>query len=158
MFLGNILTYANQLANLKSGATGTSVGVGDLFAGSLVPGLPLVLAYALYVVVLAWLCPAAAPAMVEDNDGPAMSGRERSAMFWSGLVAPGALVIAVPGFIPGGIATPTEAASVGAIGATLPGADPVWLGVMIAVNLQTSFLTPPFGFACSFCAGSRRQP
>ncbi|OZB15974.1 MAG: C4-dicarboxylate ABC transporter, partial [Rhodobacterales bacterium 34-62-10] len=27
------------------------------------------------------------------------------------------------------------------------GADPVWLGVMIAMNLQTSFLTPPFGFA-----------
>jgi len=27
------------------------------------------------------------------------------------------------------------------------GIDPVWLGVMIAINLQTSFLTPPFGFA-----------
>jgi len=27
------------------------------------------------------------------------------------------------------------------------GLDPVWLGVMIAVNLQTSFLTPPFGFS-----------
>ena len=27
------------------------------------------------------------------------------------------------------------------------GVDPVWLGIMIAVNLQTSFLTPPFGFS-----------
>jgi len=33
------------------------------------------------------------------------------------------------------------------------GADPVWLGVMIAVNLQTSFLTPPFGFALFFLRG-----
>ena len=33
------------------------------------------------------------------------------------------------------------------------GADPVWLGVMIAVNLQTSFLTPPFGFALFYLRG-----
>ena len=119
VFLGDILTYANQQANLKSGSTGTSVGVGDLFAGSLVPGLLLVAAYALYVVILAWLRPAAAPAMVDDPDGPVLSSSERWAMFWSGLVAPGALVIAVLGSILGGIATPTEAAAVGAIGATL---------------------------------------
>ncbi|MCH2354394.1 MAG: TRAP transporter large permease subunit, partial [Pseudomonadales bacterium] len=33
------------------------------------------------------------------------------------------------------------------------GVDPVWLGVMIAVNLQTSFLTPPFGFALFYLRG-----
>jgi len=33
------------------------------------------------------------------------------------------------------------------------GLDPVWLGVMIAVNLQTSFLTPPFGFALFYLRG-----
>ena len=33
------------------------------------------------------------------------------------------------------------------------GADPVWLGIMIAVNLQTSFLTPPFGFALFYLRG-----
>ena len=33
------------------------------------------------------------------------------------------------------------------------GMDPVWLGVMIAVNLQTSFLTPPFGFALFYLRG-----
>ena len=37
------------------------------------------------------------------------------------------------------------------------GLDPVWLGVMIAVNLQTSFLTPPFGFRSSTCAAWRRR-
>ena len=33
------------------------------------------------------------------------------------------------------------------------GADPIWLGIMIAVNLQTSFLTPPFGFALFYLRG-----
>jgi TRAP-type mannitol/chloroaromatic compound transport system permease large subunit len=33
------------------------------------------------------------------------------------------------------------------------GLDPVWLGVMMAVNLQTSFLTPPFGFALFYLRG-----
>jgi TRAP-type mannitol/chloroaromatic compound transport system permease large subunit len=33
------------------------------------------------------------------------------------------------------------------------GLDPVWLGIMIAVNLQTSFLTPPFGFALFYLRG-----
>jgi TRAP-type mannitol/chloroaromatic compound transport system permease large subunit len=33
------------------------------------------------------------------------------------------------------------------------GIDPVWLGIMIAINLQTSFLTPPFGFALFYLRG-----
>ncbi len=33
------------------------------------------------------------------------------------------------------------------------GLDPVWLGIMIALNLQTSFLTPPFGFALFYLRG-----
>ena len=33
------------------------------------------------------------------------------------------------------------------------GADPIWLGILIAVNLQTSFLTPPFGFALFYLRG-----
>ena len=33
------------------------------------------------------------------------------------------------------------------------GADPIWLGIMIAINLQTSFLTPPFGFALFYLRG-----
>jgi TRAP-type mannitol/chloroaromatic compound transport system permease large subunit len=35
----------------------------------------------------------------------------------------------------------------------LAGFDPIWLGIMIAVNLQTSFLTPPFGFALFYLRG-----
>ena len=33
------------------------------------------------------------------------------------------------------------------------GVDPIWLGIMIALNLQTSFLTPPFGFALFYLRG-----
>ena len=33
------------------------------------------------------------------------------------------------------------------------GLDPIWLGIMIAINLQTSFLTPPFGFALFYLRG-----
>ena len=33
------------------------------------------------------------------------------------------------------------------------GIDPVWLGIMFAINLQTSFLTPPFGFALFYLRG-----
>ena len=33
------------------------------------------------------------------------------------------------------------------------GLDPIWLGVMVAINLQTSFLTPPFGFALFYLRG-----
>ncbi len=37
------------------------------------------------------------------------------------------------------------------------GLDPIWLGVMIAINLQTSFLTPPFGFALFYLRGVAPQ-
>ena len=37
------------------------------------------------------------------------------------------------------------------------GADPIWLGIMIAINLQTSFLTPPFGFALFYLRGVAPQ-
>jgi len=33
------------------------------------------------------------------------------------------------------------------------GVDPIWLGILIAINLQTSFLTPPFGFALFYLRG-----
>ena len=143
VFLGDILTYANQQANLKSGnVAGSSVGVGDLFAGSLVPGLLLVALYAAYVLVVAWLRPKAAPAMAVEDQG--MTAAERRQFLLNGLVAPGALVVAVLGSILAGIATPTEAAGVGAVGATLlaglrtrPDLAPVMLaGVVAAIGLM----------------------
>ena len=245
VILGDVISNANQKAQLELGNfSPEAVSVGDLFFGALIPGLMLVAVYIIYVLLVAWVRPGWAPAMlsVERPD------------FWHTmriLVAPIALIIAVLGSILSGIATPTEAAAVGAGGAMilgilkksltreiwrqalqqttritcmvfviligasifslvfrgfggdeiiaealsgLPGGvggaffvvmalmfvlgffldfieivfvvvpivapiliklgvDPVWLGVMFALNLQTSFLTPPFGFALFYLRG-----
>jgi len=241
VLLGDVMSNAYQQAQTRMGIfSPDTVSVGELFAGSLVPGLLLVLAYMVYIVVLAWLKPGWLPAQ-ERSASSSYSMRQTLGL----LLGPLSLIIAVLGSIMAGIATPTEAAAVGAVGAMilaaqqkqlsletirtvsqktlqisamvfmiligatlfslvfrgfggdeavqslltdLPGGhisamllvmavmfllgfildfieitfvvvpivgpillamgfDPVWLGVMIAVNLQTSFLTPPFGFS-----------
>ena len=252
VLLGDVLSSAYQQSQLRRGIfSPETVSVGDLFLGALVPGLLLVLAYVIYVLVKAWLHPAAMPALPRDA---AMDALGRGAMLrrlLGALVVPLVLILAVLGSILAGLATPTEAAAVGAVGALLlalsrralglgrlrdvmrgtvrlssmvfmiligasvfslvfrglggddlvhglltdlpggatgalvlvmlalfllgfiidfieityivvpivapallaMGMDPVWLGVMIAVNLQTSFLTPPFGFALFYLRG-----
>jgi len=120
VFLGDILTYANQQANLAAGNfAGKSVGVGDLFAGSLIPGLMLVGLYLCYVMLIAWWQPSAAPAIETDIEELQMSAAERRQLLINGLMAPVVLIVAVLGSILAGIATPTEAAGVGAVGATV---------------------------------------
>ena len=91
------------------------VSVGDLFAGALIPGLALVGLYILYQAIIALLRPESSPAVPRDaayQDG--MLRRLSHA-----LIAPIVLIIAVLGSILVGVATPTEAAGVGAVGATL---------------------------------------
>ncbi len=94
------------------------VSVGDLFAGALLPGLVLVGLYILYQVAMAWLRPKSSPAM-----DPSDFGEERGFALWRrighALVPPIVLIIAVLGSILVGIATPTEAAAVGAVGSIL---------------------------------------
>jgi len=244
VLLGEVISNAYQQAQLDSGIFAPDfVSIGDLFAGAIVPGLILVLAYGTYVVVIALIRPADAPPLQSQNDSPAQPAL--LVALTKGLLPPVILMVAVLGSILGGVATPTEAASVGALGAMLlalikralnlkilhavsietmrvtsmvylilvgatifssvfrgfggdslienllnnlpggiisamlatmilifflgfildfieitfmvvpivgpillaMGVDPVWLGIMIAVNLQTSFLTPPFGFS-----------
>ena len=246
VILGDVISNANQKARLASGDfSPEAVSVGDLFFGALIPGLILVAAYICYVLVAAQRNPSLAPAMPDD-------GRAGWGSALRALAAPAVLIFAVLGSILGGVATPTEAAAVGAGGAallalfkntmtaemwedamrrttritcmvfviligagifslvfrgfggdelvsdaltSLPGGaagaffavmalmfalgffldfieivfvvvpivapiliqlglDPVWLGVMIAINLQTSFLTPPFGFALFYLRGA----
>lgn len=247
VLLGDVLSGAYQQAQLSLGAfSPKTVSVGDLFAGALLPGLVLVALYAGYVGVTALIAPKRAP-------GRAREERDQSSLrlLLRGLLPPLLLIVAVLGSILGGLATPTEAAGVGAMGALvlaalyrslnvpvlkeicistlkttsmvffiligasvfslvfrgyggdelvqglfaeMPGGvwgatiivmltifllgfildfieityvvvpivapvllamglDPVWLGVLIAVNLQTSFLTPPFGFALFYLRG-----
>ncbi len=250
VLLGDQLSAAYQQAQLDMGVwSPETVSVGDLFVGAIIPGLILVVLYLLYQVATAILRPAAAPAIPEqerEQDPGALWGRVVRV-----LLPPLLLIVAVLGSILGGLATPTEAASVGAVGAILlalmqrqlnlatlrtvlrqttivtsmvfviligasvfslvfrgfegddlvaslltdlpggvfgsvlavmlvmfllgfildfieitfvvvpivgpillaMGLDPVWLGIMIAINLQTSFLTPPFGFALFYLRG-----
>jgi len=242
VLLGEVISNAYQQSQLNAGVFAPDfVSIGDLFAGAIIPGLLLVIAYGLYVFLVAMVKPELAPGAETD-------GAEESDLLTAllkGLFPPVILMVAVLGSILMGIATPTEAASVGALGAMalagsrrmlnlsvvhevaiettritsmvylilvgatifssifrgfggeelieelfaiMPGGvvgatlvvmlvifllgfildfieitfmvvplvgpvllgmglDPVWLGVMIAINLQTSFLTPPFGFS-----------
>ena len=248
VMLGDVLSSAYQQAQLAQGNfSPKTVTVGDLFAGALLPGLLLVMLYIVYLLGVAVFRPAAMPAHTEARPPPGTMLRRCTSV----LLPPLFLILAVLGSIMSGIATPTEAAGVGALGATmlallngeldmarlrevmhgtarvssmvfliligasvfslvfrgyggdevvrsallsLPGGvigavitvmllmfllgfvldfieitfvvvpivgpvllamglDPVWLGVMIAINLQTSFLTPPFGFALFYLRG-----
>ena len=247
IFVGDLLMGANQLAAMRRGVPTDPVSVGDLFAGAFLPGLCLVGLYIAYILVLAVVRPADCPALVMTAEERASLGRR----FVRALIPPLLLIIAVLGSILAGFATPTEAASIGAVGSlilavanrrfslrmllevmrntaiisalvfgivlgvsvfslvfrglggehlveqvltgvpggafgavmavmiimfilgffmdtieivliTVPitapailamGVNPVWLGVMIGVNLQTSFLTPPVGFALFYMRG-----
>ena len=247
VLLGEVISNSYQQAQLAQGNFAPDfVSIGDLFAGAIVPGLILVFAYGAYVFVMALIDKTGS---IKRGKEVALAEEEASANVWisllKGLLPPVVLIVAVLGSILAGMATPTEAASVGALGAmllallrrmlsmrvlhevsiettritamvylilvgatvfsavfrgyggdvliedvltSLPGGvigativvmllifllgfildfveitfmvvplvapillamgiDPIWLGVMIAVNLQTSFLTPPFGFS-----------
>ena len=251
ILLGDVMSNAFQKAQLEMGIfSPKTVSVGDLFVGALIPGLILVGLYITYVLLVAWLQPHKAPAVSREElrNG---STESLAVQLIKGLVPPLTLIFAVLGSILSGIATPTEASGVGALGAALlawgsgklslptlkdavysttkvtcmvfmiligaslfslvfrgfggeeliqdffsqlpggvvgamivvmllmfflgfildfieitfvvvpivapvllaMGLDPIWLGIMMAINLQTSFLTPPFGFALFYLRG-----
>ena len=91
------------------------VSVGDLFAGALLPGLMLVGLYIAYQLMTALLRPNTSPAVPRDE----LEVGGLRARVLSALVPPLVLIVAVLGSILFGVATPTEAAAVGAVGATL---------------------------------------
>jgi len=110
--LGDQLNNAYQSAQLAQGKFAPGVvSVSDLFAGAILPGLLLVGLYLVYLIVVAVLRPARCPAV-------AAAATAKGSLLES-LLAPVALIVAVLGSILYGIATPTEAASVGAVGAIL---------------------------------------
>ncbi len=226
------------------------VPVGDLFQAAIWPGLTLVGAYILYILIVSYLKKDVAPAIPPDASRGSKKKQVMKALV--DIVPSLALIIVVLGSIFAGIATPTESSSVGSVGAillgilyrtfsikmvkeaalesvkitsmvfailigatafsmvfsytggeeivaefmtSLPGDDkmgfiiftmlaimvlgffidfveisyiivpilvpiseslgisPVWFAILIAMNLQTSFLTPPFGFALFYLKG-----
>ncbi len=91
------------------------VPIGDLFAGALIPGLMLSGSYAIYCVALAYIKPGIALAL--PPEARAIRGRALAIKVVRALVPPVLLIAAVLGSIFFGLATPTEAGAVGAIGA-----------------------------------------
>jgi tripartite ATP-independent transporter DctM subunit len=118
VLLGDQLGNAYQAAQLAQGNFAPrSLTVADLFAGALLPGFALVVLYLIYVGAVAMFFPNAAPPLPPDPKAP--RGTALAHKLIEVLIAPLALIIAVLGSILGGIATPTEAASIGAVGAII---------------------------------------
>jgi tripartite ATP-independent transporter DctM subunit len=118
VLLGDQLSNSYQAAQLAQGNFAPqTVTVADLFAGAIFPGFVLVLLYMLYLIAVAAITPEKSPAIAPDPNAP--RGLALAVRLVTVLVAPVALILAVLGSILGGVATPTEAASVGAVGAIL---------------------------------------
>ena len=247
VLLATILQGANEEAAMLVGNLAPEpVTAIDLFAGALLPGLLLVVLFIIFIYFYARINPSSCP--------PVETNKSRGEIYMEAaksIIPPITLIVLVLGSILFGIATPTESASVGAVGAAiialmkgelnyknlketalgtvklssfvfviligasmfslvfrgfggdemiehflggLPGglygalivvmlvifllgffldyieiifvivplvgpiliangADPLWLGILISLNLQTSFLTPPFGFSLFFLRG-----
>ena len=116
VLLADQINIAFQTAQLAAGTfSPESVSIGDLFAGAILPALMLVLLYLLFQIAVAVFWPKACPAVPPDPSvqGPALL------RVLEALVAPILLIVVVLGSILAGLATPTEAAAVGAFGAIL---------------------------------------
>jgi len=119
-----------------------AMSVGDLFLGAVFPGLMLALMYSLYIILRGALQPEVAPAALKE------ARLDASAMLdlLVAILPPAALILAVLGSIFIGIATPTEAAGVGALGAVLlAGANrrlnrPIFKEVLVETSKTTGFI------------------
>jgi tripartite ATP-independent transporter DctM subunit len=135
IILSEVMSTAYQQAQFSQGLfTIDTISVGQVFAAALLPGLMLVGVYLVYIVARAVVSPAAAPALRAQE-----AGHVGALNILRMLVPPIVLIVAVLGSILGGLATPTEAAAVGAIGAILlagfrlsGGRSNIFLGVCVA--------------------------
>lgn len=142
VLLTDTISAAYQKAQLENGVFAPeTVSVSDLFAGALVPGLVLVTAYMLYQFALTILKPETVPAPPADASIEAI----RPLVLLGRLVPPLVLIVGVLGSILSGIATPTESAAIGAVGALLlagftsgarPGANLAFLLFLTAILLK----------------------
>ena len=116
VFLGDFLGFANQQAQFKTmNFDSGTVGVVELFAGAMIPGLVLVLMYLVYQVLIGWLRPEVSPAIAGPDDAPSEGTALKQLLI--AVAAPLGLIIGVLGSILAGIAT--------ADGSRPPSAPPV---------------------------------
>jgi tripartite ATP-independent transporter DctM subunit len=119
VLLGDQLSVAYQTAQFDLGIfSPDTVSVNDLFAGALFPGLALVGMYILYQIFVAWTRPKTSPA-IPAQDIRTEHSRSFAMHLLHSLIPPVVLIVAVLGSILGGLASPTEAAAVGAVGALM---------------------------------------
>src|ERR1700683_2430224 len=144
VLLGDQLSNSYQAAQLAKGNFAPqTVSVADMLAGAIIPGLVLVSLYMLYLIGVAMFFPKKSPAIAPDPDAP--HGFALARRLIAVLIAPIALILAVLGSILGGVATPTEAASVGAVGAIVlaalrSGAAGLLMPVMVRTTQITSMI------------------
>ncbi len=118
VLLGDQLNISYQSAQLAAGKFAPdTVTVGDLFAGAIFPALMLVGLYLLFQIAVAIFYPKACPPIPPEPNAPRGAALARRVI--EALVAPVALIVVVLGSILAGLASPTEAAAVGAFGAIL---------------------------------------
>ena len=141
ILLGDQLSNSYRAAQLAQGNFAPqTVSVADLFAGAVIPSLVLVSLYLVYLIGVAILFPEKSPPIAPDPEAPrgvALLG-ELAAV----LLAPLLLILAVLGSILVGAATPTEAASVGAVGSLLLAARRAGAaGLLLPVLARTAQIT-----------------
>ena len=140
IFMGDMIAGMNSQVQMSLGNfSPKTVSVGDLFAGAIIPGLMLVVLYILFIVYKAIFDPKSCPATPVPPEEKQGLAKEVLTAF----VPPLLLITAVLGSILGGVATPTEAASVGAVGATLLAAARLRLtrSVFVDVARRTAVVT-----------------
>ncbi len=143
IILSEVMSNAFQQAQIKQGLfTLDTISVGQMFSAALLPGLVLIALYIIYILVYARIKPEVAPALAVEK-------REQVSILRvvTILIPPLVLIVSVLGSILAGIATPTEAAAVGAIGAILlagfrlKGNDSnLWLSIGAVAQLAVIFL------------------
>jgi tripartite ATP-independent transporter DctM subunit len=145
VLLGDQLSNSYQAAQLAQGNFAPqTVSVADLFAGAIIPGLVLVSLYMAFLIGVAIVAPSTSPAIAPDPAAP--RGLALARRLIAALVAPIGLILVVLGSILGGIATPTEAASVGAVGSILlawrkVGMKSGMTGLLLPVMRRTTEIT-----------------
>ncbi len=141
ILLGDQLSNSYRAAQLAQGVFAPqTVSVADLFAGAIIPGFVLVLLYILYLIAVAIFFPKKSPRIAADPAAP--RGFDLARRLGAVLIAPLALILAVLGSILGGVATPTEAASVGAVGSILLAARKAGAaGLLVPVMARTTQIT-----------------
>jgi tripartite ATP-independent transporter DctM subunit len=134
VLLGDILQGANTQAQLLKGNFAPEpVSVVDLFAGAFLPGMVLVALYLAWQLLMAIMRPRSSPSLIEEG-----APRRGLIDILSVLLPPALLIVAVLGSILGGVATPTESAAVGAVGAMILAALRGQFNLAIVRNVMQS--------------------